>query len=62
MGNERSESALRALQGYLRRGDVVIEEINAGGFREALTIETRRDLTYGERRRLLALADRALSS
>jgi hypothetical protein len=57
--NKRSESALRGLYGYLRRGDIVIEERDGGGVR-SITIETRRDLPYLERTRLLHLAAEAL--
>jgi hypothetical protein len=56
--NKPSESSRSALDGHLRRGDVVIEERDAGGVR-TITIETKRDLPYRERTRLLTLAAEA---
>jgi hypothetical protein len=57
--NKRSESSRSALHAHLRRGDVVIENYDAGGGLRSISIETKRDLPYRERTRLLALAAEA---
>jgi predicted ArsR family transcriptional regulator len=60
---KRSESSRSASQRHLdsllKRGDVVVETWDNGGRLRTLTIETRRDLPYRERTRLLALAAEA---